>query len=243
MPNKNRKLPKLPKKILALGNADKDSWQERWYPGRDLLNFPCGSRIVLVGPPNSGKSNAIRNILLRADPPYERVMVYQYDPDSTEWDDIEPEYLDEMPDPLQIKNDGVKKFLILEDLELSQLKGPNLAKMNRLFGYCASHNQLTIAICAQNAIDIPTCARRVANVFVLWRSPDIIAMTQLASRTGLRQNDLWNIFDKFDGTKGIKDHSSLWVDITWNTLAKLRIDGYKVLRKKGQKDLKEEECK
>ena len=40
-----------------------------------MLNFPHPFRGVLLGPPNTGKSTSVKNILIRADPPFKKVTV------------------------------------------------------------------------------------------------------------------------------------------------------------------------
>jgi hypothetical protein len=89
----------LPRRIIALPNQDK-LWHETWEAGRDPLNFPHPFRGILLGPPGSGKSNAVKNLLLRADPPFTRLMVVHVDPAYTqEYDDVGAELLSEIPDP------------------------------------------------------------------------------------------------------------------------------------------------
>ncbi len=45
---------KLPNKILALPNPDKE-FHEEWYRNRNVLNFPHPFRAVALGPPNVGE--------------------------------------------------------------------------------------------------------------------------------------------------------------------------------------------
>lgn len=225
MPKKNK--GRLPNQIIPIPCSDKVGWTEKWNKGRNLLNLPHSWRGIFCGPPSSGKSTCIKNLILRARPPFEEVLVVHYSPDdTTEWDDINAQMCSEIPSPHDIDSD-CKRLLILEDLDLSTLAKPELGKLNRLFGYCSSHKNLSIALTCQNAFDCPPCARRVSNLFVLWRQPDITAMSILASKTGLKSKDFLAIFENFIE----HDHGSLWVDLTRNSPAKLRIDGYKVLRK------------
>ncbi len=60
---------KLPNKILALPNPDKE-FHEEWYRNRNVLNFPHPFRCVALGPPNVGKTTIVKNILLRAKPQF-----------------------------------------------------------------------------------------------------------------------------------------------------------------------------
>ena len=222
---------RLPDEILPIPCSDKVGWTEKWQKGRNLLNLPHSWRGVFCGPPSSGKSTTIKNIILRAKPPFDEIIVVHYSADdTTEWDDVGADVVNEIPDPHDIDPEN-KKLLVLEDLDLSSLSKADLGKLNRLMGYTSSHKNMSIALTCQNAFDCPPCARRVSNLFVLWKQPDINAMSQLASRTGLKSKDFLSIFENH-----IKhDHGSLWIDLTKNSPAKLRIDGYKVLQKKIEK--------
>ena len=112
---------KLPQHIIPLPCSDKVGWTEKWSKGRDWLNFPHSYRVTLSGPPSSGKSTTIKNIILRTHPPFESITVAHYSPDdTTEWNDIEAEIIDHIPSPHDIPMEG-KKLLILEDLDVSSL--------------------------------------------------------------------------------------------------------------------------
>ena len=216
---------KLPKKIIPIPCADKETWTEKWYPNRNLLNFPHSWRGVFCGPPSCGKTNLIKNIILRAQPPFEEVIVCHYSSEDTkEWDDVDCEIIKEIPSPHDFSIDN-KKLLILEDIDLSSLKKTDLGNLNRLYGYASSHKNLSIALTCQNAFDCPPCARRVSTIFVLFKSADLNALAMLASRTGLKSRDLLDIFKKYI----LDNHNNLIVDLTVNSPARLRIDGYKVL--------------
>ena len=113
-PGRKRRLPRA---IIPIPNADKGYFEE-WYPGRDPLNIPHPFRGIFLGPPNSGKSTLVKNILMRADPPFTRLLVVHVDPEYTqEYDDVGGELLSEIPSPDEF--DGAEKTLIvMDDLEL-----------------------------------------------------------------------------------------------------------------------------
>jgi ABC-type proline/glycine betaine transport system ATPase subunit len=83
-----QKRKKLPDVLIALKNKDKE-FHEQWTAGRNMLDIPHPFRGVLLGPPNCGKSTTVKNILLRADPPFESVTVIHCDPEHTkEYQDL-----------------------------------------------------------------------------------------------------------------------------------------------------------
>ena len=88
----SRKNDKLPDKILIIPNADKEFHEV--VDQTNLANMPHPNRIAFIANPNSGKTLAIKNVLLRSFPPYERIIVFHADPTSEEYNDIDAEYID-----------------------------------------------------------------------------------------------------------------------------------------------------
>ena len=66
---KKEKRLKLPNKIIPIPCADKDGWSEKWYPNRNLLNFPHSWRGVFRGPPSCGKTNLIKKYNFKGSTP------------------------------------------------------------------------------------------------------------------------------------------------------------------------------
>ena len=69
---------KLPNEIIPLPNPDKE-FHESWNKSRNMLNIPHPFRAVMLGPPNVGKTTIVKNLLLRADPPFQEVIVIHCD--------------------------------------------------------------------------------------------------------------------------------------------------------------------
>jgi hypothetical protein len=134
----------LPKKLLALPNADK-AFHEEWDEGRDMLNFPHPFRAVFLGPPNTGKSTTVKNLLIRQQPPFEEVVVIHCDAEHTkEYDDIgDVKLLSVIPAPEEWE--GIKKTLvIIDDLELKTLAKDQKRNLDRLFGYVSTHKHISL---------------------------------------------------------------------------------------------------
>ena len=64
-------------KIMCFPNKDK-SFQESWTPGRNLLDIPWSFRAIFCGPPSSGKSTIVKNIILQANPMYDEVLIVHF---------------------------------------------------------------------------------------------------------------------------------------------------------------------
>lgn len=216
------KKPKLPSRLIALENADK-KFHEKWYSGRDMLNFPHPFRVILAAPPHSGKSTVIKNILLRADPPFQKIVLVHCDPENTaEYDDIEcVETRSDIPMPEEWSGE-CKTLCIIDDIELKKLKSDQIAALSRLFGYVSTHKHLSVCLTSQDPYQIPSIVRRSANVFVLWKLVDLNALIMTARKTGYSAEDFNYFFNCL--TKG--KHDSIWIDLTENTPYPLRLNGY-----------------
>jgi hypothetical protein len=218
---KKKKAQKLPETILPIKCKDK-GFQERWYDGRSLLNLPHSFRAIFAGPPSCGKSNYCKNIIVRCEPPFEQILITHFSPqDTQEWEDVDASMLDHIPSSHEIPGEG-KKLLIIEDLDLNSLNKSEMHNLDRLFGYCSSHKSLSIILTCQNPYNVPPCARRTANIFVFFKQPDITALATLAKRTGMKADDLLEIFCKYIHSA----HDSLMIDYTNGTPAPLRINGF-----------------
>ena len=221
---------KLPKQLIIMSNPDKE-FHEKWKPGRNIVNVPHPFRAVLFGPPNVGKSTVVKNILMRADPPFEEVFMIHCDKDYTqEYDDIDCEFLDEIPAPDEWQGE-VKTLVILEDLEYKQMNKDQKRNLDRLMGYVSTHKNISCCLCAQDAFNIPPAVRRCSNFWVIWKSPDMDSMHAICRRTGLNKKQFMNIFNKLMPNF----HDSLWVDMTSGSNAKLRKNGFQIIKMKKDK--------
>lgn len=234
-----KEIKRLPDKLFGISNADK-GWHESWDNGRNPLNIPHPYRVILAGPPGVGKSSTIKHLIMRAFPPFEEIFVVHCDPNGTsEYKDIgEVSMLQNIPDPESWE--GKKKtMVILDDIEYRQMNKIQKRNLDRLFGYCSTHKNISVASTAQDAFSIPPACRRMANIFVLWRLQDLDSMARLAKKTGLKACDLRSIFESV--CNGNRD--SLWLDSSYNTPYPIRKNGFFPIERHDGKDVEKERAK
>lgn len=213
---------KLPNKILPLPCKDKEGWTEKWTPQRNLLNFPGGTKILMIARPNAGKSTVVKNILLRADPMYEKIFLLHCDDDSEDYADIQLTHLKEMPEQSFFDRE-TKKLLIIDDFEFKNMKKDDLRKLSTLFRYASSHKNLSIFTCTQNFYSLPIIVRRTSNCFVLWDNNDKRYIQDMASKCMIPKKKFLELFSHLTNF-----HDSLWIDLTKGSPAKIRINGYNI---------------
>jgi hypothetical protein len=227
--------------IVLFTNKQKKH-HENWYAGRDLLNLPCPSRIVMAGKPNSGKTSIILNMILKAQPHYERIFLMHpalksnetSDSDDEDDDDVVdevPEYdhidyepLYEFPHPKFFDNGCKKQLLVIDDTELRTMKKEQKKRLNKVVSYSSSHYNLSIIVSSQDIYSqIPPCILRFANAVILWRFSDLRYMRMLLDNVGINKNHKEAIINEMDNY-GLHDY--LMVDNTLDTPARYRKNGY-----------------
>lgn len=212
-----------PNRLVTFPNKDKD-FHETWHIGRDLCNPPHPFRIVLAGPPNTGKSTCIKNVILHADPPFQQVVIISIDPSfSKEYEDIEHVALHEIPDPSDFPG-TTKMLVIIDDMDYSNKSKKQTYNLNRLFGYVSTHKNVSVMMAVQDCIACPTSARRTSNFFIFSKSPDIVATANIAKRAGMTSKRLLSLFDLCTS-----HYDTIWIDATENTPAPIRKNCYSVI--------------
>ena len=100
-------------------------------------------------------------------------------------------------------------------------------RLNRLFGYTASHCNLSLLITSQNFLDIGPDLRRQSNLIITFKQPDLNALVIMSKRCGMQKDDFMKIFDKYLR----RTHTALYIDLQNDTKARYRIDGFRPIRK------------
>jgi hypothetical protein len=206
---KTKKRLRLPNEIIKLPNPDK-LFHEKWKEGRNMANLPHPFRGVLLGPPNVGKTTFVKNILLRSNPPFEEIVVIHCDSEYTkEYDDVDAEILNEIPSPEDWEGE-VKTLVVLDDLEYKGMNKEQKRNLDRLFGYVSTHKNISCLLCSQDAFNVPPIVRRCSNIFVLWKCPDMDSMANISRKSGLKKDELSNIFKNVCN----EGRDSLMIDLT-----------------------------
>ncbi len=233
---KNKQQQALPRKLIAIGNKDK-AFHEKWEVGRDPLNFPHPFRVCLSGPPNTGKSTCVKNIIMRANPRFKRVTIIHADPhrkvDKGDGNPAEEKGTDEYQDlgehgvemrwdiPSPSEWDSEEKHLVvIDDIDLTALNKSQRSAADRLFGYVSTHKNISLCICTQDFFRCPVNLRRNCNVFVVWNNSDKSSMATLGRRLGIPD------FANFMEDNCPKKHDSLWKDETDGSPYPWRFNGY-----------------
>jgi hypothetical protein len=145
-------------------------------------------RAILCSPPSCGKTSFIKNLLLNQSPHFNRIIVFHLDPNTQEYNDIECELYTSIPN-IQELIDGidrnVRNCVILEDLPLKSLKPMERQSLDRMVGYVSSHKNTSIICTCQDAFNTPASLRRMANILVLWKTPDIRSLKALSNQMNL----------------------------------------------------------
>ena len=83
-------------------------------------------------------------------------------------------------------------------------------------------------MCAQDAFNIPPIVRRCSNLWVMWKCPDLDAMSAVSRKSGMSSKNFNSIFNQLM----CDTHDSLWIDMTSKSPYPLRKNGYTQITKK-----------
>lgn len=216
---------KLPRKIIPLPNEDKQD-HEKWHNGRDLIDFPSPFACYITGPRNSGKSTLIKNLLARK--LYDNGYLCHFDGENTnEYDDADIDILESgyIPSNTDIPKEG-RKVIIFEDLPFSNLDKDSKTKLWALLKYSVSHKCLDLIFTGHDFVSsLPTNLRRLFNVFIIYKTPDISSLSSIGSRIGLKNSDFYELFEFCKSP-----HDNLCIDLTKDTPAPLRFNIYSKIK-------------
>ena len=212
---------KLPNKIIVIPNKDKEFHETPKKDDYGHMAHP--SRIIACGPCNVGKSLILLNLMMRADPPFDRIVIYHNDPESEEYEQVDAEYVDEVP-TIDMFDKTQKNLLVFEDINFKDMKRNQLALADRFYGCWSTHHNISVWSTFQDPFSCPARIRRLANTVVLWNNGDADSMSELSRKVGLTSKDLKYIFDNVC----TEFHDSLIIDKS-RPYAKLRRNLFEVI--------------
>jgi hypothetical protein len=192
-----------------------------------MANFPHPFRMLLLAPPNTGKTTIMKNILMRCEPPFQRVIVIHCDSENTkEYDDIDAIYLDDIPAPNEFDEEG-KTLVILEDLNLKEMSKQQRMCLDRLVGYVSTHKNVSVCITQQDFYSAPPIARKLCNIILLGKIRDRDQLGTVARKAGIEADEFK------EAMKLLKDrHDTLCIDMTADSPYPLRKNLFEVLKRK-----------
>jgi len=200
----------LPNHIIPFKNPDK-TFQE--LPSQtDMFHMPHASRVILYGGPSTGKTTCILNMVLHQN--FDRIIVVHNDNQTKEYQDIDCEYYDEIPDPNdeELNLDATKKTLmIFEDLFYKALPKQQRKWLTDYFTTYSTHRSISVYLSCQDLFhQVPTNIRRCCNVFIIFKTADLNNLRNICAVLNLDYKDIKFIFEKFLTNR----YDNLIIDLT-----------------------------
>ncbi len=216
----------FPDEIIHIPNKEK-TFHEKWFDGRNKLNFPHPYRCLLLGGVNSGKTTIIQNIVMRTQPVFQTIYLYHCGGGyCKEYDEIDYIQINSIPEPdSELFNPKIKKLLIIEDKEYKYMKKDELMRLDRVFGYVSTHRNLSVIATGQDFFNLPVPIRRMSNIYILWKTKDLDSLKTISRKVGLKKEEIMSLMQDHL----VKPRDSLWLDGTFDSPFKVRINGFEVI--------------
>jgi hypothetical protein len=172
--------------MLAIPNPDKTGHHKDQSKSKKLAStLPSHpARLILAGRSGAGKGSTAKNILHRATPAFDRVVVYHYDTSTLEWQDCDAEMIGELPEnPAEFWDRNKKNLLIIDEVPMDSNK-ESRNRLDRTFNYVASHYSVSVYLLQQSFTSIPCSVRRAADMWLIWGSVDQHSVRHISGTTG-----------------------------------------------------------
>lgn len=220
--SKDRKGKK--KKIIVFKNPEKKDnkiWTEKRFK-KNPANFPEPFRMLMIGMPNSGKTNMVKNVLVNRGKDYfEKIfLLHPSGKKCEEYAKIDLTILEKVPSGEEF-NRKYKNLLIIDDIELkNSISGKqNIAKVNKLFTFASTHKNLSIILTTQDPqSQIMSGLIKIFNVLIIFKIDDGYFMDYLKRKLNLDSK----IFSAYKMLKNITDN--ITIDRIPNSPAPLRLN-------------------
>lgn len=244
MPKKRKRRKLLPRRLLFIPSSDKDfveSWKQKGG-NPDPLNFPKSWRMVICGKPGVGKTCFIKNVIIRAKPQFERIFVLHQDRYAKEYEDIDAEVLEELPDndfwmgyDEEDKENEEEKgesrkpriLVIIDDICFSDLPKDQTSKLDRLCGFISTHCSVSLCVINQDIFAVNPIIRKCASIWVIFRPSCTDELNTIARRCGMNSKEFKYLFDNI----ATKESDSITVDKISDSPYPLRLNGFNNIQK------------
>jgi len=208
---------------------------ESWTPQRkkNIANFPSPFRMLLIGGPHMGKSTLAKNLVVHQNPPFDEVYICHEDAGyTTEYADLDP--TDILPDIPSLedwskiieKDPNKKRLCIIDDLEFTSAHKERIKNLAVLFRYGSTHKGISVIFCHQSFFDLPPLAKKMGNIFVIWRPRPNNELALIENRVGVEKDALKKVFMKH----ATQPRDSITIDHTIGSPAEFRINVWQPIK-------------
>lgn len=204
---KKKKIGRAPRKIVGIPNPDKKR-HESYKKGQNLARFPKPFKLVLSGPPSSGKSLMALHVLFahcEKKPKFDEVHIIHGCKSShtKEWDRIEPTSMRQEIPSYEEFDPKLNTLLIYDDTDYTNLNRDELMRLSEMVRFGSSHCNISCIFLTQVFFRIPKVIKDCANVFIVYKPTDLDELATLGRRVGLKKDRIKKIF---------KEHLPNWRD-------------------------------
>ena len=174
------------KGIVKLPNSDKDGRHHADSENPLMPYFP--SVLIVCGKKGSGKTNLTLNLISKATPLYDRiVIVHGAGESSSEYQDLidGSEVVEEIPTP-DFWNPDQKNCLVIEEQPWGMFNRAQMSAAERCVNFTSSHRSVQVFIVVQNiGVLCPTIKRSMDYLLIAPHAGCLDQLYDLKRRTGV----------------------------------------------------------
>lgn len=160
----------MPPKIVIFNNPDKDPWKGNLSAHNSQFGLSCGSRYLIIGLPNMGKSNWLKNLIANSTNPtfdYIFIKIYKH---SKEFEDIN--YIDinkfsDLPNVEEVNEKYKNKRCLFVIEDTSDILRKDVTFLDEYMSFFCSHYGFCVVICSQDAYRLPVQIRLKMECFII----------------------------------------------------------------------------
>jgi hypothetical protein len=193
---RKKKLGRAPRSLVILKNKDKRC-HESYTKGDSPLRFPHPFCCGILGGVNSGKSMIVKNILMAHQakkPKFQQVVVIHGDPETKEYEDVEPDCIRKSIPEIEELDPDVKKLLIFDDTDFSNLSKDDVRRISEIWRFGSTHRNTSIILSNQCFFRVPKIIKDCSNVYIIFKPRDRDELATIGRRVGFKKGVLYDLF-------------------------------------------------
>ena len=149
-------------------NLDKDRWQNTIDYEDETTNIRQGSRYIICGTPNSGKTSLLKKMLINSES-FDKIYIMHYE-GSREFECLNYNYIENFSElsNIDLKNEALTKKILIIIEDVNKINNKDYLHLEPILSYYCSHLGITLIMLSQTPYMLDINLRRKIDVYLLF---------------------------------------------------------------------------